>query len=334
MSYNSFDHRQYLKNYPDLKEAGIETCEQAWNHYLRFGKIEGRICTMIIPSNKKTILYKSEGSFVIDFSNTIKKNEMEMYSSTPTIIKQGDDYILNIRYVNYIIKDYDPIYTYSLNKYILLDNSFKKKNEYFFDYDFSKDLLKHKGLEDIKLFNLNNQIYYIGNIFKNKKSCITLALFKNNYNLNVVSTNFNENKSWEKNWVLFDNHSELGIIYKWAPLTVCKLKKNVISITREIEMPSLFKCVRGSTNGFTFKDEIWFVTHINQNGDYFHLFVIFDLDMNPKRYSELFKFENCSVEFCLGLILEDERIILSYSTMDSTSKLMILESINIPFINF
>ena len=156
----------------------------------------------------------------------------------------------------------------------------------------------------------------------------------NNYNLNVVSTNFNENKSWEKNWVLFDNHSELGIIYKWAPLTVCKLKKNVISITREIEMPSLFKYVRGSTNGFTFKDEIWFVTHINQNGDYFHLFVIFDLDMNPKRYSELFKFENCSVEFCLGLILEDERIILSYSTMDATSKLMILESINIPFTNF
>jgi hypothetical protein len=56
--------------------------------------------------------------------------------------------------------------------------------------------------------------------------------------------------------------------------------------------------------------------------------------MNPKRYSEIFKFENCPIEFCLGLILEPGRVILSYSTMDSTSKLIILESVNIPFTLF
>ena len=195
MSYISFDHRQYLKNYPDLKEAGIETCEQAWNHYLRFGKLEGSICSMIIPVNKKKVLYKSENSFVIDFSNVVEKSIsnkqlIKLYSSTPTIIKQGNDYILNVRYVNYIVKEYDPDYTYSLNKYILLDNSFNKKKEYFFDYDFSKDPLKHKGLEDIKLFDLNGTIYYIGNIFKNKKSCITFETFDENYEINVINTEY------------------------------------------------------------------------------------------------------------------------------------------------
>jgi hypothetical protein len=338
MSYISFNHIQYLKNYPDLKQAGIETCEQAWNHYLRFGKLEGRICNPIISLNKKVVFYKSENSFVIDFSNVIQKSiskqSITMYSSTPTILKVKDGYILNVRYVNYIIKKYDPEYSYSLNKYILLDNSFNKKKEYFFDYDFSKDLLKHKGLEDIKLFELNGIIYYTGNIFRNKKSCITFGPFNENYQINVINTKFNNNTAWEKNWALFNNHSIIGVVYKWNPLTVCEIKQNELLMVKEIEMPELFQYIRGSTNGFTFNNEIWFVTHINQNGEYFHLFVVFDLSMVPKRYSELFKFENCTVEFCLGLVLEPERIILSYSTMDSTSKILILEKLGVPFTNF
>jgi hypothetical protein len=41
--------------------------------------------------------------------------------------------------------------------------------------------------------------------------------------------------------------------------------------------------------------------------------------MNLLRYSELFKFDNCKVEFCTGLIVKDESIILSYSLMDTQS---------------
>ena len=39
---NDFNWKQYLTNYPDLKEDGITTQEKAWNHWTRHGKKEGR----------------------------------------------------------------------------------------------------------------------------------------------------------------------------------------------------------------------------------------------------------------------------------------------------
>jgi hypothetical protein len=49
------------------------------------------------------------------------------------------------------------------------------------------------------------------------------------------------------------------------------------------------------------------------------------LDKNTlklKKYSYLFKFDLAEkVEFCLGLVVEDERIIVSHSNWDKTSKL-------------
>jgi hypothetical protein len=323
-----FNWHQYLKNYPDLKLAGINTSEQAWSHYQKFGKNEKRSYKI-----KSVILYKNHNEYIIDFSNVVTNNLGVFYSSTPTIIKKGNSFILNIRYVNYIIKEYDPVFTYSLNKYIKLDSNFNKEESYFHTYNFSKDTLKHRGLEDIKLFTHKDDIYYIGNIFRNNRSCITTNIVKNNHYIeNIIS--FNEDKNWEKNWCFFDNHSEIGIIYKWFPLTICNITDKVLNIISENKMPDIFKQVRGSTNGTLFNNEIWFITHINENGDYIHLFVIFDLDMNLKRYSDFFKFEGKTVEFCLGLVIEDKRVIISYSTMDSTSKIMILPNLsNIKFIN-
>jgi hypothetical protein len=34
-------------------------------------------------------------------------------------------------------------------------------------------------------------------------------------------------------------------------------------------------------------------------------------------YSDLFKLDNERIEFCLGMIIEDDRLILSYSTFDT-----------------
>ena len=40
---NHFDWKQYLSNYPDLKQAGINNHKQAWKHYVSFGIKENRI---------------------------------------------------------------------------------------------------------------------------------------------------------------------------------------------------------------------------------------------------------------------------------------------------
>ena len=46
-------------------------------------------------------------------------------------------------------------------------------------------------------------------------------------------------------------------------------------------------------------------------------FSVFDLDMNLLRYSEPFKLDNSRVEFCIGLIIEENRTILSFSSLDT-----------------
>lgn len=344
-SYTSFDWMTYLKNYPDLKQAGITDCEKAWTHYQRFGKQEGRTCSpLVVPKNKKEeiiykVLYKNEDSYVIDFSNTTNyqlnvRETIKMYSSTPCIVKVEDHYILIVRYVNYLIKEYDPIFSYSLNKEIKLDKSLTKVSEHFHSYSFKEDTLKHKGIEDIKLFNDSGKLYYMGNIFKFKKSCITSGVFDKSFNKDsVLQTTFNDNISWEKNWAFVKYQGLLCVVYNWFPVRVCSIdypKKN-ITVIKESPVPSLFENVRGSTNGHTFGDEIWFVAHVNKNGDYYHLFVVFDMCMKFKRYSEYFKFEDQTIEFCLGLIMEPERVILSYSINDRSSKIMIISKLNLNF---
>jgi hypothetical protein len=215
-----------------------------------------------------------------------------------------------------------------------LDKSFAKVSEHFHNYSFKYDILKHKGIEDIKLFNDSGKIYYIGNVFKWKKSCITSGVFDGTFKKeSILQTSFNGNGEWEKNWAFVKYKESLFVVYSWFPVKLCSIDyhKKVINLSKEITVPSLFENVRGSTNGYTFENEIWFVTHINKSGDYYHLFVVFDLEMNFKRYSECFKFEDQPVEFCLGLIMEPTRVILSYSINDRSSKIIIIPELNLKF---
>ena len=56
---------------------------------------------------------------------------------------------------------------------------------------------------------------------------------------------------------------------------------------------------------------------------YTHSFVVFDKNMNLLGYSNPFNFENCMVEFCIGMEISNNNFIISYSTLDSTTKLAV-----------
>ena len=92
-------------------------------------------------------------------------------------------------------------------------------------------------------------------------------------------------------------------------------------------MPSLFKSVRGSTNGVIHEKHIYFFSHIVINGNprkYIGIVSKFDLEMNFVGCSYPFKLSNSSIEYCLGMILEDDRIIFSYSENDGSSKIAVI----------
>ena len=92
-------------------------------------------------------------------------------------------------------------------------------------------------------------------------------------------------------------------------------------------MPKIFSHIRGSTCGFKYNNEIWFIVHIvsyEVPRYYYNMFAIFDAKMDKLlRYSAPFKFEGAPIEYCIGMIVEEDRVIIPYSTWDKTTKLAI-----------
>jgi len=142
-------------------------------------------------------------------------------------------------------------------------------------------------------------------------------------NISYSPVNTTYNKDCEKNWVFYGDYN---IVYQWYPLTLGKIVKKDTSLMfeedKQIQMPPFFQQVRGSSNGYTFCDEIWFICHVveySQPREYYHFFAVFNKEtMEIKRWSNLFKYEGEKIEYSLGLIVESERIIVSYSKWDST----------------
>lgn len=137
----------------------------------------------------------------------------------------------------------------------------------------------------------------------------------------------------KKIWVFADDDR---IIYSWSPITVGKIVDELLVFTEEIQtpMPNFFKHFRGSSHGEIYgNNEILFVTHLVYLSNpriYYHCFVTLDAStLQVKRYSYPFKLSEKNVEYCIGLIVEQDKIILSYSVHDSSTYIAIYDKIYI-----
>jgi hypothetical protein len=140
----------------------------------------------------------------------------------------------------------------------------------------------------------------------------------------------------EKNWCyVYNAAQELKVVYDWSPLTIGSTDGDNLRITgsfgpqrgRDSAVPDFFRDVRGSTNGVSVGNERWFLCHIanyTTPRTYYHVIIVLDENLAFKRNSILFKFQDICIEYALGMIVEDERLIITYSTMDRTSTLMTL----------
>ena len=261
-------------------------------------------------------------------------------------------YLMNIRYVNYYITESGQYINCeknitTANKFVEMDKDFKVINVKCFDIDF--DARQYIGTEDIKIFNDvgSDDILFLGTGLHQNNF---LGVVFGKYDVSSeskkitpieITQNFNQTQC-EKNWVYVDYNNSSHIIYKWYPLQICKLNeenKN-LEIVKNIEMPKIFSHVRGSSCGFKYskkmtnnngnitityeENEIWFVGHLvsyESPRHYYHIISVFDENMQLLRYSAPFKFEGEPIEYCLSIIVEDERVLLNYSTWDRTTKL-------------
>jgi len=298
---------------------------------------------------------------VLNLDNKITMNinnkPTNMYSTSSCIIpnKENNGYCMNIRYVNYYINDEGRYlecenHIITSNKFIELDNDFNLKKEKWFDLVFDNRL--YIGIEDVRIFNddANNKFLFIGTGYHKTNN---IGIVTGNYNVDSTELKYNEikpsfsNSSCEKNWVYVNYKEKPHIIYNWYPLKICVIndEKNELDLIEEKQMPQIFSKVRGSSCGFKYtktlslnnlgninimmnETEIWFVVHIvsyEQPRHYYHMIVVFDESLNLLRYSAPFKFEGDCIEYCLGIVVEDERVLISYSTWDRTTRVGIYD---------
>ena len=264
-------------------------------------------------------------------------------------------YLMNIRYVNYYITENGSYINcdkniITVNKLIELDKNFEpisRKN-----YEIYFDNKKYIGIEDIRIFNDVNSdnILFIGTaLHDNGFLGVVTGKYDITSNKRLVPIEINQqfNKSnCEKNWVFFDYYNSTHIVYNWFPLQICKLDQETknIELVATKEMPRIFSHVRGSTCGFKYikqithndgldndnimitceENELWFVVHVvsyEWPRHYYHMIVVFDEEMKLLRYSAPFKFEGEPIEYCLSIVVEDERVLINYSTWDRTTRI-------------
>jgi len=349
----NLDRTHYLFVYNDVYTYKLEYEYTIIACYVNVPKnINNQVITVLNNCNEQCIVDNllSNMKFYKDILNPLREivitykisqNNEQFSSSTPTIIK-GDyqGYLLNLRFVNYNYSSEGNLCIdgkiRTINKRYELDDDFNTLREHIVHIPKEDNNKRYLGIEDIKLFRdsevTSNNVLFIatGTASVGDSNIKTLI---GNYTDKLEEIELKQHfkkTTCEKNWVLFKYKGELCVIYEWFPLTICKFVKPFLeSVNQEViilerkPMPLIFNRARGSTNGYMCDNgEIWFVIHIvsyETPRHYYHVFVVFDENMNLLRYSAPFKFKGEPIEYCCGLIVEKERVICTFSNWDRTS---------------
>ena len=289
----------------------------------------------------KTLKQYEQKEVVLNLCKEVQEETKgDFKATTPSIIAYNDGYLTNVRLVDYILHlngSYSYPDGYSVNTKniaLVMDKDFNVIDCKKFAPGFNKEC-RVRGLEDVKIIDTGENIGYISTKQSDTTSDYVLTMAGGVYDLSGESLEYSEITSpekakCEKNWALFMQDDRLRVVYKWHPLTIYDFAKMQLGTVTRKEMPPFFKKVRGSTNGTIYKDELWFIGHVVEHGDprhYYHLFIVLDKNtLELRKYSYLFRFDKGEkVEFSLGLVVEDDRLIVSHSNWDRTSKLKIFD---------
>jgi len=275
---------------------------------------------------------------VTDFSDKVEKTiggcTDNFTSSSPCIIPWNDGYMMNIRYVNYTINSgggyefkHDDGKIRTLNKTVWLNRDLVVQKEHWLDA-VHDETLRYQGIEDIKIFGHLDSLLCLGTCEHPITRKITMGFA--NYTVSeralVPAVKVSPyGRDCEKNWCYFHTaSSELRILYEWSPLTV--LSTDLEVLTKKTNVPAFFRDIRGSSNGCLVASEIWFLCHMVQYCTpryYYHIIIVLDsTTLEYKRHSILFKFHEDCIEYALGLVVDAEQLLISYSRMDRTSAVL------------
>jgi hypothetical protein len=299
--------------------------------------------------------YNLEGDAldITRYDLTMIKNDFN--SSNATIFEFNNKLYFILRFVNYFF-DNDWNYKYrdkeATKNYLITYENDKMENienEKFITEKkrVIKDYEIFDGLQDIRILNFKNNLYYTGNVVYSYKDICGNYIRGSNIEYGTFDVNSRTLKGkiikspkknmCEKNWALFNTRKKVYCIYKWYPITIGLILKDKLLIKLKKETPKFFKYVCGSTPGVLINNHIVFLCHIVSYSNpryYYHLFVRIDSkEFNYVDHSYLFTFEQQPIEYCCGMILKDGLLYITYSIKDSNTKLLTIKPSDIQYIN-
>lgn len=298
---------------------------------------------------------------LLNVGRDLMSNEPTFFQSTPSIVFNDKTQQLTVcqRYVNYWINETggyenrEHIITKNVIAQFVVDSSqtmqmHRVAEDAFMDYDHTLDN-RYVGLEDVRLhLGADHQLLFNANRgINNSSMMIEHGTIDTQHKTSSGFILIDNQRMIEKNWVLFnDDTGKLKAIYEWSNLCIGDVVEEMPDSDDEIDTtveptrsflfkkththtaPGFFKHVRGSTNGVTIGNEIWFLCHLvsyEERRYYYHLFVVLDAKtLRLKKYTPLFTFEKEKVEYSLGFVYVNDKLLIGYSKMDKETKYMMV----------
>ena len=352
-----------------FREKG--TFYKAW-HYMTLGSkikmpndaIEPKVYTHFLFDYEKTILNyylkqdrKESLREIIDYYN---KKKIQCYSNlqfyiypipkiselplptvslgdyTPTstsMIRIENEYILNIRYVNYRIQPNGHYHTmvngiltptvsiHTRNIMVKTDLQFVPTSQ-FKEMTISFPSVHNtniKGLEDVRIYDngrkwiaCSREYGYDGN---NCQVIGTYDIEKCEFQ-DGVSIQPPEKTDGEKNWIPV---GENKFIYKWHPFQIIKVEGNISTVFSEQETPHFFENMRGSTTLVEYENAYYCMIHCVQYKiprSYFHSIVKLTKELKIESWTHPFYFNKNSIEYCIGMDMIDGNVKAIVSQFD------------------
>lgn len=260
------------------------------------------------------------------------------YPTSAAYLYTGGKHILNTRYVNYWIYPNGYYLFHSGSRLIENKNLLSELNKDTLIPEYYKEIREQidlpvidgisKGIEDIRLYEINNVVKYIATTVGYSPSGKSRMII-GNYDIENASITDGTiihppYDTWsEKNWIPIIRNKEELFIYKWSPMEIGKIdyeKKELIIVQTHTIYYPLFHKIRGSTIFQEIEEGLLGVVHFSEEHTprhYYHMLVLLDKNtLAPIRFTESFCFEKLGIEFCVGFAVKSDHYIFWISRHD------------------
>jgi hypothetical protein len=316
-----------------LQELDKDTAEAAYersilSYYVGVSRDEALLDIVRSYSKFRNIDYGNLQYYVFAFPSTISPfpvSEVGDFLPTSTsILHTGDDFLLNVRFVNYRIQS-DGSYLMSENGNLSPHHHLRTRNFFLRTTDFtqfspleeitpdrppSHDRHIH-GIEDIRLFRKGSTIHFSGTTCEySHNGCIQeiqgVYDTKSKQLSSLIQMHSPHDHHVEKNWIPFNRayEDDSRFIYSWHPLTIGRVTDGRFHTEQTVDTPYIFKHVRGSSTLFFYSGFLYTMVHIvieTCPRKYYHMLVRLDPVTYTVSYTIPYYFVKNYIEYTLGI---------------------------------